>query len=74
MQHQQAAALNSGVHGACNTVSALHAHLPELVFQGTDVRQADTLWSKVFKQLGDVQEASTHIGRERLQFGLCQRV
>lgn len=66
--------MNSGVHGACNTVSALHAHLPELVFQGPDVRQADTLWSKVFKQLGDVHEASAHIGRECLQLGLCQRV
>jgi hypothetical protein len=72
MQHLQAAALNSGIHGAGNAIAALHPHFPQLALKRADVGQPHALRSKVLQQLGNAQEPGLHIAgqRQQLRFGL----
>jgi hypothetical protein len=74
MQHQEAATLNGGIHGAGYPVTALHPHFPQLAFQWADMGQSYTLRSEALQHLSNVQEPGFHVGRKRQQFRLCQRV
>jgi hypothetical protein len=70
MQHQQAAALDGGIHGAGDAVAALHSHLPQLALKRSDMGQSNALRSKVLQQFGDAQKAGLHIAGQRQQFRL----
>jgi hypothetical protein len=72
MQHQQAAALDGGIHGAGDAVAALHPHLPQLALKRSDVGQPDALRPKVLQQFGDAHKAGLYIGGQSqlFRFGL----
>jgi hypothetical protein len=61
MQHQQAAVLNGGVHGAGYTVAVMQAHFPQLAFYRADIRQAHALRPEGFQQVGNVREPRPHL-------------
>src|SRR5260370_15369978 len=52
------------VNGAANSISSGQAHLPQLLAQGSHVRQPNTLRPETLQQFRNSEKASLHVLRK----------